>query len=156
MRLTSYGLLLLALVVTSGCGEHDGLERAEITGILTNQGKPLPNASVQFLPAGGGTPGMGALGVADAEGRFKVISSRQSDEGIPPGEYTVVVSRFAEPDGTILPPDALQADHLDARETIPAPYSGPGSPLKATIAKEGGEIKIDIPVKLLELRKARG
>jgi len=156
MKRVVTGFVLLGCLLAAGCSDHDGLDRAPITGVLTIQGQPLPNASVQFIPAGGGTHGMGALGVSDASGKFTVISSRQSDAGIPPGDYNVMVSRWAEPDGTPLPPDALQADHLDAKETIPAPYSGPGSPLKVTINKEGGEIKIDVPGKLLAPKKGRG
>jgi len=155
MRVNFMTVAVALCLVAAGCSEHDGLERTEITGALTNQGQPLPFASVQFVPAGGGTPGMGALGVADADGRFTVISSRQNDAGIPPGDYTVIVSRFAEPDGTVLPPDALQADHLEARETVPAPYSGLASPLKVTVSKEGGDIKLDIPAKLISQKKAR-
>lgn len=154
MRSILWGCLSLAFL-TSGCSEHDGLERAPITGTLTIKGEPLPNASIQFIPAGSTTPGAGALGVSDASGKFTVISSRQNDAGVPPGEYTVVVSRWADPDGTPLPPDALQADHLEAKETVPAPYSGPGSPLKVTIPKEGGDFKIDVPARLLGTKKPR-
>jgi hypothetical protein len=148
MRQTSWLLLIASLAAPVGCG-GDGLERAPILGVVTVQGSPLAGATVQFTP-GNGTPGEGALGVADAEGKFEVISSRRGDEGIPPGEYTVRVSRFAEPDGTPVPPEGTQADHPFARETVPAPFSGSDSPLKVTISPEGGEVKVDLPVKLYE------
>jgi hypothetical protein len=67
-----------------------------------------------------------------------------------------VVNRLAEPDGTVIPADSFQADHPNARETIPAPYSTNSSPLRATIAKEGGDVKLDIPAKLREPKNARG
>ena len=137
------------LGLIAGCSKHDGLERAPITGLLTVQGAPLPGASVVFTPAKG-TPGSGALGVSGPDGKFQVISSRQDDAGIPPGDYSVTVSRLADPDGTVLSSEATQADHPNARETIPGPYSGAASPLKVTIPKEGGEIKVDVPAKLIE------
>lgn len=142
----------LSLCLFPGCGGGDGLERAPITGLVTVQGAPLAGASVQFMPASG-TPGEGALGTSDAEGKFTVISSRQSDEGIPAGEYTVRVSRLVNVDGTPLPSDAADADYPDAWESVPTPYSGMDSPLKAVIAPEGGEVKVEIPVALLQKKK---
>lgn len=144
------GVLLLCV---AGCG-GDGLERAPITGVLTVEGAPLGNAVVQFLP-GEGTPGEGAIGNSDAEGKFEVISSRRSDEGIPPGSYTVRVSRLVNPDGSPLPPDAADADYPDAFESIPAPYSGIDSPLTVSIKPEGGEVKIDIPAPLFDGKKKK-
>lgn len=141
--------ILPCLGLIAGCSKHDGLERAPITGLLTVQGQPLPGASVVFTPAKG-TPGAGAIGVSGPDGKFQVISSRQDDPGIPPGEYSVSVSRLADPDGTVLSPEATQADHPLARETVPGPYSGAGSPLKVSIPKEGGEVKVDVPAKLIE------
>lgn len=139
-----------------GCSRHDGIERALITGLITVQGAPLDFASVQFIPIGAGNGAMpGALGVSDASGKFEVISSRRDDPGIPPGEYLVIVSRWANPDGKPLGPDETQADNLAAAETVPAPYSGSNSPLRATISKEGGEVKLDIPVKLLNKKKPK-
>ncbi len=142
---------LTAVVLLAGCGPKDGLERAQISGIITIQGEPLSHASVQFVPAG--APGLGALGFSDENGKFTVISSREDDAGVPPGDYMVVVSRWANPDGKVLGPEDTQADNQYARETIPAPYSGQSSPLKVNIPKEGGEIKIDVPAKLMEFRK---
>lgn len=145
---------LLAVVLVVGCGSSDGLKRAPIVGLLTLQGTPLAGASVEFTPVGG-TPGQGAIGVADTEGKFEVISSRRGHEGIPPGEYSVRVSLFANPDGTPLPPEATQADNPFAYEAIPNPYSGIGSPLKVSIPETGGEVKVDVPTKLIPPRKVK-
>jgi len=139
---------VVLMAVAIGCSGGDGLKRAPITGLLTVDGKPVAGASLQFIPAGG-TPGGGALGVSDANGKFEVISSRHGDEGIPPGEYLVMVSLLADPDGTPLSPEATQADHPFAKETVPAPYSGPDSPLKVTISDKGGEVKVEVPAKLV-------
>ena len=140
--------ILVLLGLTAGCGESDGLERVPITGLLTLGGAPLPGAVVQFFPAGE-TAGPGALGTSDPEGRFEVISSRESDAGIPPGEYTVRVSRLVNPDGTPVPPDAPDADYPGCRESVPRPYSGVDSPLKVVIAPDGGEVRVDVPAKRL-------
>ena len=134
------GILLLA-----GCG--DGIHRVDITGMLTSQGKPVDGAVVQLLPKGG-TTGDGGLGAADSDGKFTVISSRRDDPGIPPGTYTVRISRMLDPGGTLLPPDATQADYPDGFDSVPPPYSTPNSPLEITVTDETEEFKIDIPVAL--------
>lgn len=148
------GCWLFAAVLFAGCGGGDGLKRAPITGLLTLAGAPLGGASVEFTPVGA-TPGQGAIGIADADGKFEVISSRRGHEGIPPGIYNVRVSLFANPDGTPLPPEATQADNPFAYEAIPAKYSGAGSPLKVIIPEEGGEVKVDVPGKLIPPRKKK-
>jgi hypothetical protein len=143
--------------MSHGCSKHDGLERAPINGLITISGQPLANATIVFVPvSASGTQGLGALGASDAEGKFQVTSSRQDDPGIPPGEYSVVVNRLAEPDGTVIPPNSFQADHPNARETIPAPYSTNASTLRTTIPKEGGEVKIEVPGKLRDPKNVRG
>jgi hypothetical protein len=118
-------------------------------GTLTVDGAPVEGAVIQFLPSGG-TPGEGAIGRVETGGKFEVISSRRGDEGVPPGEYTVRVTRIVMPDGSLLPPDARDADYPESRESIPRPYSGPDSPLKVVISDKGGDVKVDIPEPLVD------
>jgi hypothetical protein len=138
---TAFGLLL------TGCG-GDGLSRIPIKGLVTNKGTPISGASIQFFPLAG-TPGEGAIGISDSEGKFEVISSRRDDPGVPPGKYSVRVSRLMDRDGTILPADALQAEFPNATESIPAPYSTTTSPIEVEIKDATSEVKVDVPVKLL-------
>lgn len=146
-RITSV-VLCLSGFVCLGCG-GDGLDRVPITGLVTMEGTPLAGASLYFVP-GEGTPGEGAIGASDKEGYFKVISSRRDDSGIPPGEYTVRVSRLVMPDGTAVPPDAPDADFPESRESIPKPYSGMNSPLKVTISADGGGLEVNVPAKPID------
>ena len=139
-------VMLLAVSVLTGCG-GDGLNRVPIQGVLTAGGEPVDGATVQFIGVGDSTS-PGAIGNTDAQGKFTVISSREGDEGIPPGEYTVRVTRLVDGTGKPLPPNAAEADYPDSKESIPPPYSGMSSPLKATVSESGGEIKLDIPKKL--------
>lgn len=140
--------------VCLGCSGSDGLDRVPIVGMVTVEGAPLDSAMLVFLP-GQGTPGEGALGASDEAGKFQVISSRRDDSGIPPGDYTVRVSRMVMPDGKVLPPDAPDADFPEARQSIPRPFSGMDSPLKVTIAAGGGEVKVDIPAPLVDPKKKK-
>lgn len=87
-------------------------------------------------------------GGADSEGKFTVISSRRDDPGIPPGTYTVRVSRMVDEHGTLLPQDATQADYPDGFDSVPPPYSTVSSPLEITVTDEDRSFEIDIPVAL--------
>lgn len=138
-------LLCLSTLLCIGCG--DGVHRVGITGVVTVEGKPIDGAVVQLLPKGA-TAGDGGLGAVDSEGKFTVISSRQEHSGIPPGTYTVVVSRLVDQQGKLLPEGAGQADYPDGFDSIPPPYSTPNSPLEITVTDAGGQFDIDIPVAL--------
>lgn len=145
-------IAILCFTCLTGCG--DGVKRAQINGTVTLQGKPLAGASVQFFPEQG-TEGEGAIGTADSEGKFTVISSRNRDAGVPPGKYKVRVSLMMDRKGNALPPDALQADFPDAREAIPAPFSTTTSTLVVEIPEKGGDIKVDVPAKLRKIKTAK-
>ena len=66
-----------------GCG--NGL--TAITGKVTMDGKPLPNAIVTFFPANGGSS---ATGKTDDTGTYKLIGVL--GEGLTPGSYKVAVT----------------------------------------------------------------
>lgn len=142
-----FSSLILIVCAVAGCG--DGINRVPIEGVLTSSGStPVDGATLSFIPMEG-TPGEGAIGRTDAQGKFTVISSRQSDSGIPPGKYRVRISRLI--DGKtmqILPEEAAEADYPNATESIPPPYAGINSPLSTEISESGGELKLDIPKKL--------
>jgi hypothetical protein len=122
------GWLLLGL---AGCGSPDGVT---VTGRVTLDGRPLPNAEVTFHPLGD-TKGLGGSAVTDADGRYELVSARVN-KGVAPGEYRVVVSRRLRPDGS--PPDPnVPPIESDARETLPAAYSRlDASTLTARVSRE--------------------
>ena len=147
MRQCSCLLIAVIAVLVGGCS-GDGLTRVSVKGKVLANGVPVGNATVLFMPATG-TQGEGAIGTTDADGNFTLVGSRQGDRGIVPGTYRVRVSRFMDRDGTILPSDIKEADHPHAVESVPAPYSTADSPLEITIPEKGGEVKVEIPVKVL-------
>ncbi|QDV67658.1 hypothetical protein Poly24_13590 [Rosistilla carotiformis] len=136
-------LLAFSCYFCIGCG-GDGVNRVGINGQLQSDDGPIANASVQFIPEAG-TIGDGALGMSDSEGKFSVISSRDGDGGLPPGNYRVRISQMVDGNGTVLPADATQAEYPDSREGIPAPYSTLDSPLEVTISEDGGDVLIALP-----------
>jgi len=150
-------LVYLAAAVSilglSGCG-GDGLRRVAIQGKVTAKGGvPVGNATVSFVPMDA-TKGEGGIGSTDTEGNFTLTGSRRGDAGVVPGKYRVVVSRFMNRDGTVIPlADYKEADFPLAVDSVPAPYSGIKSPLLVTVPDDGGAINVEIPVKLLGKQK---
>jgi hypothetical protein len=123
------GALLAGAV---GCGgPSDGLA---VTGTVTLDGRPLPDAVVTFYPEGA-TGGLGGSGTTGPDGTYALTSAR-GGTGIAAGEYKVIVSRPLRPDGS--PPDPHTPPiESDARETLPPIYSDrDASELKATVSKD--------------------
>jgi hypothetical protein len=136
-----------ALLSILGCG-GDGLRRVPVKGQVTAKGTPVANATVSFMPAEG-TKGEGGIGTTDSAGIFTLIGSRRGDVGVVPGKYSVRISRFINPDGTLLPSDAKWVDYPRAIESVPAPYSSPNSTIIVTVPEAGGEVNVPLPVKLI-------
>jgi hypothetical protein len=77
-------LALLAALAAGGCGG----KTAKVQGVVTLDGKPLPGATVTFIPAGSGRP---AGGRSESDGSFRLTTFRPED-GALPGEYKVIVT----------------------------------------------------------------
>ncbi|MGN6136482.1 MAG: carboxypeptidase-like regulatory domain-containing protein [Aureliella sp.] len=68
-----------------GCGSGDGLNRKAISGIVTVDGRPVPNGSVGFEPLVSGGVGSGAV---ITDGKYAI----GKDDGLPPGKYRVRIT----------------------------------------------------------------
>lgn len=145
MNRLSLVVFVMIAIGSVGCG-GDGLNRVDIEGLVKAQNGPVKNASVQFLPQAG-TPGEGAIGLADDQGKFTVISSRDRDGGLPAGKYRVRVNQMIDGDGTVLPAEATQAEYPFSKEGVPSPFSTPESTLEIEVPESGGQLTIDLPVK---------
>lgn len=81
-------LALRACVLTvalAGCG---GPRTSPVEGIVLLDGKPLADASIQFVPQGAGRD---ATGETDNNGEF-AMSTFEPRDGVAPGDYKVVIS----------------------------------------------------------------
>ena len=95
------------LAVSAGCGDDLGL--TEVSGVVTLDGKPVPNATVTFTPKGGdGSP---SYGTTDADGSYGLRFSRDR-EGVLPGihDVTVTVDKLGKADA-----EALRAEGEEVR-----------------------------------------
>lgn len=143
----------------TGCG---GPRYVSVEGTVTLDDKPLVYKSVLFTPEEG-TPGSGAGGNTNGEGRYSLLAIvygvTQDREGVQPGRYRVSISepRFplSEADfGPLITPDedpeAILVEDEDKAAlavTIPAVYtSADTSPLVFDVS-ESGEGALDIKLK---------
>jgi hypothetical protein len=104
------GSFVLSLVCL-GCDR--GPEIASVEGTVTMDGKPLPNASVVFIPENGRPAGART----DERGHY-VLEFTEGRQGAIPGKNWIRINTAAEAseaaDGTPIPAQ---------RETIPAKYN---------------------------------
>lgn len=129
-----FGCVLVAL---PGCGDDMGL--TSVSGIVTLDGKPLPNAVVTFIPQGeGGSP---SYGTTDAEGYYTLMFSRDT-EGVLPGTHdvTITTEKIAPSDVAV-----LKAKGRGVPEFVPVPkkYRQPGE-LVREVEPGGGEINFEL------------
>lgn len=126
-------VLVLFLLVAGGCGgDSEQYETVPVSGVITCQGKPIANATVNFTPlaeAGRATgrPGRVALGMTDQNGRFR-LTTYENDDGAIVGRHKVTVSlNFNERTGT------------DPTKSFPCRDSSK----EVTVERGMGEIKIE-------------
>ena len=131
VRGAALSLAALLCLTSVGCG---GSDRSYVTGIVTLDGVPVPNCSLQFTPL---QPGPGGGGNSDATGRYEGFMSRSND-WLTPGEYRVEIWTSADVLITQSEsPDLVKADAV----RIPSRYQGPDSELRMTL--EPGANRVD-------------
>jgi len=106
---------LLGLIV--GCGES-GPELVDAHGIVTLDGKPVPNASVTFSPKDG--QGTTSSGLTDATGHYTLRFTRDR-EGVMPGTHNVLIETEK-----VSPEDVAEGEPVPEFVPLPAKYSRPG------------------------------
>ena len=98
-------------LMLSGCG--DGQELGSVEGIVKMDGKPLPRATVVFVPSAGGRPGASQT---DKDGKY-VLNFSGGRKGSIPGKNSVRISTLAD---AFL--DA-QGNNLGSPETVPVEFN---------------------------------
>jgi hypothetical protein len=105
-------LCIVLFLLIQGCGSG-GPDIARVEGVVTMDGKPLPRASVVFVPQGGRP----SAAETDANGKYKLEFSG-GRKGAIPGPNRVEITTFQEggyeTDGTVIP---------GAPEVVPAKYN---------------------------------
>lgn len=126
-------MILLGLIVCLGCSgnQDENLPSTiPVTGVVTYQGKPVPDASVMFYPAKGRKP---ASGKADASGKFQLSTFGKNDGAIP-GEHKVTVNAYE-----------TTVEGVSMKSAIPKKYTTQtSSPLTIEISDTQKVIKLDL------------
>ena len=117
--------LLCLAVVVCGCGGNSKM--APVTGSVTFQGKPLPNAQVNFAPVSGGPI---ASGQTDSSGRFR-LGTMSIDDGALVGQHKISIIARGPPRplrpgeiGSGMPGDTSPGDPLIPEKYFDAKTSG--------------------------------
>lgn len=137
-RRTILLLLPLACGLAAGCGDS---RTAPVSGRVTLNGKPLPNASVTFAPVGGKgnvEPGPSSAGKTDADGRYTLELIGQDGRGAVIGKHKVMIALVDEKRDDDDSPDRLKQ--------LPLKYNG-----QTTLEFEvpaGGTDKADFDLKV--------
>jgi hypothetical protein len=128
-------LLASVLAMVVGCGPAP-IKVAKVSGRVRLDGKPLPKASVTFVPMAtkeNQAPGPTAQGITDAEGRYQ-LSVDTTTPGAVVGKCRIFIT-------TILSDPAI--DDRDAggpirkvRDKVPARYNQ-GTELQFDVPREG-------------------
>lgn len=153
--LTRTLLLSAGLALATGCG-GGGPSLARVSGRVTLDGKPYPNAVVSFQPVGGKdnpNPGAGSMGVTDADGRYVLLYDNRI-EGAVVGTHRVRIgtqpgkglkddpsAATGSPDGEVLPKGAKPVMDYD-----PIPTSWNENSTKTFDVPPGGTDKADFAI----------
>lgn len=145
MTKTIFGMCVLCVVLFAiGCGNNK-LKTEEVIGTIKFDGKPLPNATVNFTPAEGST-GVPGFGKTDESGVYKLQALQgEADAGTVPGKYLVsVIATEMVPTGKKITTydevgNVIKMDETKSKTLIPVRYSDvQKSELTATVEAGGG------------------
>jgi hypothetical protein len=136
-------LLLCALpLVAAGCRdpyrrEHTGLPPHPTRGQVLVDGQPAQGVNVRFVPVEGvSEENPAASGRTDEEGNFELSTYNRGD-GVPAGEYKVLLSWVK-----ILDPSLREEDQPPEAQRLPWKYQDPKhTELKVTIEEGSNELE---------------
>lgn len=111
MNRIGIGIVLLGMLVGCG-GSADAPELGTVTGNMTFDNEPLPNATLTFSPVESGRP---SSAVTDDDGDYELLYTFDN-AGAPPGKYQVSITS-----ATTTTDDA--GNDVDVPERLPAKYN---------------------------------
>ncbi len=127
----------LVCLILPGCGDDPDLPPvADVSGVVTVDGKPLERGTIQFVPdSSQGTSGPPAVGSIGPDGRYTLETA--GVEGAIVGFHKVSVYAVDEPEDETLPPRLL----------IPRRYFTPDTSGLTAEVKAGEDNELDFPLK---------
>lgn len=138
------------MVLAAGC--DSGPRTARVTGVITIDGEPVPNASIAFYPENG----RASVGTTDANGKYELVYTNNR-KGALLGEHVVTISTEIVNVTDYAADDSYEGENPDADpgaeesapqsrdEFLPARYRERESS-ELTAVVNGGENVIDFPL----------
>lgn len=102
----------MLMLMSSGCGKTDPLNRQAVSGKITLSGEPLKAGSIEFSPVENGSPS----GASIQNGNYAI----PKEKGLPPGDYVVRISASDAAEQAIEVPGE---SNKISKELIPAKYN---------------------------------
>jgi hypothetical protein len=109
---------ILGLAGLAGCGgtEEDSYKLVKVTGSVTKNGKPLPGATLSFVPSGGNKNSTPAADITGPQGTYSLMFKGRT--GIAPGKYNVMIAEAVQvPASAKMPPEFKDTPGIFYRET---------------------------------------
>ena len=133
------------VVLAAGCG--GGKDLVPVKGVVTVGGRPLPDATVQFIAQDPG--GRDAHGFTDATGAFRLTTFKPAD-GAAPGTYQVVIQPAVEVEGPVAASQeeaqkaANEGRTRPKRSAVPPQYTRPDQTPLTQDVPTSGDVVIDL------------
>jgi hypothetical protein len=139
MKSKKYFLILLTLwFAFIGCSSSDKRNRfvEYVEGIVTMDGTPLDNASIQFIPKTEGK-GESAGGYTNANGKYTLSSlNGNPGKGALAGEYIVLISKTISVPISRAKYEEGEAPPEELKQLVPAVYQNRNKPFfEVTVVK---------------------
>jgi hypothetical protein len=138
------------LAGVAGCG---GANYSPVSGVVTLDGKPYPNAIVSFQPiakGGKGNPGRGSTGLTDANGKY-TLSCDDGKVGAVVGKHRIRIRTKVNDWGDVIDPNVGSPDDPFPKgkkgEVEPIPIEWFGDDFKKEFeVPSGGTDKADFDI----------
>jgi hypothetical protein len=134
--------LWTALLCVAGCGS-DGPEIAEVSGLVTLDGQPVPGATITFFPEN--PEGSPSYGGTDQQGKYTLMFTRKK-YGAMLGKHRVEIETPRRSASEIAEMKAEGQEVPDRPATIPKKYRQPGA-LTAEVNRGGNKIDFELTSK---------
>ncbi len=103
-------VVLVAALLFVGCDR--GPKIAQVTGVVTFDGKPVENASVSFYPS----EGRASSGVTNAEGKYELVFTR-GRKGALLGDHKVTITTEIIPESDYAADDDYESENGIEQDT---------------------------------------
>ncbi len=126
----TFASLVLVLVCITGCGDsYSRPKLVKVSGSITLDGQPLPEASIILEPAVAGKEkgsyNRSSNAMTDAEGKFQ-ISTYGENDGLPVGKYKVAVVKQTRKNPPGMDPEMATPEQLAkvvVKDIVPVKYN---------------------------------